>query len=103
MQNSRLLLLAIIGSVAGAVSFFIHPEKHAFEKYSILAVAALILMLFYFLTMKDVLKNENHDPQVRIFWIIVIICLPIIGDILYLIINDAIDNSQEKPKQSWGF
>ena len=103
MQNSRILLLAIIGSVGGAVGFFIHPDKHAFEKYSILTGAALVLMLFYFQTMKDVLKNENHDPQVRIFWIIVIICLPLIGDILYLIINDAIDNSQEKPKQAWGF
>jgi len=92
MKNSRLLSLAIIGSATGGVGFFIRPEEHAFEKYLVLAIAALILMLFYFLTMRDVLKKENIDQQMRIFWIIVLICLPLIGDVIYLIINDAVNS-----------
>jgi len=102
MKNSSLLVLAITGSVAGGAGFFIRPEEHAFEKYSVLIGAALILIVFHFLTMRHLLKNENRDQQMRIFWIIVIICLPLIGDVLYLIINEAIKR-QQQPKPAWNF
>ena len=102
MKNSHFLLLVIAGSITGCIGFFIPPEYHAFEKYLILGVSALILLLFYSLSFMDVLKNENLNQQRRIFWTIVIICVPLIGNVLYLIINDAI-NRQQQPKYFWDF
>ena len=102
MKNSHFLLLLIAGSITAGIGFFIRPEYHAFEKYLILGVSALILLLFYSLSFMDVLKNENLNQQRRIFWTIVIICVPLIGNVLYLIINDAINRPQQ-PKYSLDF
>jgi sulfite exporter TauE/SafE len=102
MKNGRLLLLAIIGSVIGGISFFIRPAEHAVIKYMLLAIAALIILLFHLLIFRQVLKKENLDSAERIFWTISIICLPLIGDIIYLIINDAVNRPQEL-KHAWFF
>jgi len=101
MENSRFLLLAIAGSNIRSIGFFIRPQYHDFAKYLVLGGAAFILMLFYSLSF-DLLENENINQQRRIFRTIVIICVPLIGNVLYLIINDAY-NRQQQPKHYWNF
>lgn len=59
MKNRPLVLLAITGSLLGSKSFFIRPGQHAILKYWLLAFAALILLLFYFLTLRQVVKKED--------------------------------------------
>ncbi|HKO79043.1 MAG TPA: PLDc N-terminal domain-containing protein [Chitinophagaceae bacterium] len=102
MKNRHLFILAMIGSLVGSISFFIRPEQHAILKYWLLAFAALILLLFHFLTLRQLVKKENLGQSRRIFWTIVIICVPLIGNIIYLIINDAI-NSPQILKHAWLF
>ena len=102
MKNRPLFILAMIGSLVGSISFFIHPEQHAILKYWLLAFAALVLLLFHFLTLRQLIKKENRNPSGKIFWTIVIICVPLIGDVIYLVINDAI-NSPQILKHAWLF
>lgn len=100
MKNRGLLLLAIAGSLAESISFFIRPEKHAILKYLLLALAALVLLIFHVATLRQLVKKENLNQSGKIFWTIVIICVPLIGDIIFLIINDAI-NSPRILKHAW--
>lgn len=100
MKNGPLLLLAVAGSLLGGVSFFIRPEQQAFLKYFLLALAALILLAFYFLTIRQVIKKENFNPAEKIFWTIFILCVPLIGNVIYLIISSAV-NGPQVLKHAW--
>src|SRR5688500_9837138 len=100
MKNGRLLVLAITGSVIGSISFFIRPEENPVIKYTLLTIAVLLIIIFHLLIFRQVLRKENLDPPEKIFWTIAIICLPLIGDIIYLIINDAVTRSQVM-KHAW--
>lgn len=102
MKNRPLLLLAIAGSFVGSISFFIRPEEHAILKYLLLSLAALVLLIFHFATLRQLVKKEKLNQSGKIFWTIVIICVPLIGNIIYLIINDAI-NSPQILKHAWLF
>lgn len=100
MKNVPLILLVITGSLLGGISFFISPEQHASLKYLMLACAALILVAFYFLTIRQVIKKESLNPAEKIFWTIVIICVPLIGNVIYLIISNAV-NGPQVLKHAW--
>jgi hypothetical protein len=100
MKSGTLILLAIAGSLLGSISFFIRPEQHAFLKYLLLACAALVLLLFYFLTVRQVIKKQSLNPSEKIFWTIVIICVPLIGNVIYLIISSAV-NGPQVLKHAW--
>ncbi len=88
MKNNHLFLLAFIGSIIAAIGFFIRPELHPVLKFTILALAGVILIAFYLLTFNQMLHKKSIDSSKRIFWTIAIVCLPFIGNILYLILND---------------
>jgi len=102
MKNGSLLLLAIAGSLLGSISFFIQPEQHAFLKYLLLAFGALILLIFHFLTIRQVIKKGSSNPAEKIFWTIVILCVPLIGNVIYIIISSAV-NSPQILKHPWQF
>jgi phospholipase D-like protein len=53
--------------------------------------------IFYVLTFMQVLKTPSLSPGRRIFWIVAIVCVPMIGNLIYLIMHDA-DVRKQVPK-----
>jgi hypothetical protein len=99
-KNGRLLLLAMAGALIGGISFFIRPELHPVVKYLMLAFAALVLLVFYFLTIRQVIKKDNFNASEKICWTIVILCVPLIGNVIYLVISSAV-NGPQVLKHAW--
>jgi hypothetical protein len=52
---------------------------------------------FYLLTLLQVIRTPTLSPGRRIFWIVAIVCLPMIGNLIYVIIHDA-DTRKQIPK-----
>ena len=99
-KNGRLLLIAMAGALIGGTSFFIRPELHPVVKYFLLALAALVLLVFYFLTIRQVIRKGNFNASEKIFWTIVILCVPLIGNVVYLVIN-GLANGPQVLKHTW--
>jgi len=47
--------------------------------------------VFYVLSFRQVL---NLKSERRIFWIVAIVCVPMIGNLIYIIVHDALTRRQ---------
>ena len=95
MKNIRLLVLAAAGFsvfIAGLVTSSAHWILHL----SLLIAGATIILFFYFSTLVPVFKMARDDVPKKIFWLIAIICMPVIGNIIYLIFQETA-NRKQKP------
>ena len=65
----------------------------------ILVIGAVIVGLYFYIdTFREVLHGNKVSEDRRIFWIIAIICLPMIGNMLYVIIHHS-TSGRQAPKQ----
>jgi len=60
---------------------------------------ALMILLFYFITLFRVIKSAG-DSSKKIFWLIAIICVPVLGNIIYIIFLETANRKQE-PQPIW--
>jgi len=64
----------------------------------IFVVAGVTLgFIFYLLTFLQVIRTRSLNSGRRIFWIIAIVCVPMIGNLIYIILHDA-DTRKQIPK-----
>jgi hypothetical membrane protein len=96
MKNFSLLILLIVSFLLFLIGIFIpgtgRPLHIAF------VVAGVTLgFLFYLLTFIQVIKTPSLNSGRRIFWIVAIICVPMIGNVIYIILHDA-DTRKQIPK-----
>jgi len=96
MKNFRLLLLLII-SFGLFITGILIPDTGS-PLHIIFVVAAITLgVIFYLLTFIQVIKTPSLSSGRRIFWIIAIVCVPMIGNLIYIILHDA-DTRKQIPK-----
>jgi hypothetical protein len=96
MKNLSLLILIITSFILFLVGVSI-PGREA-PLHVILVVAGTALgFIFYVLTFMQVIKTPSLTAGRRIFWIVAIVCVPMIGNLIYVIIHDA-DVRKQIPK-----
>jgi hypothetical protein len=93
MKNFSLLILLIISFVLFMIGISIPGTGRPL--HIIFVVAGVTLgFIFYLLTFRQVLRTRSLNSGQRIFWIVAIVCLPMIGNLIYLILQDAFTRKQ---------
>jgi len=96
MKNLSFLILLITSFILFLVGISI-PGRET-PLHILFVVAGTVLgFIFYVLTFMQVLKTSSLTPGRRIFWIVAIVCLPMIGNLIYVIMHDA-DVRRQIPK-----
>ncbi|HSC40219.1 MAG TPA: PLDc N-terminal domain-containing protein, partial [Chitinophagaceae bacterium] len=87
MKNISLILIALAGVVlflAGAVPRYNHPVAGDI----LMAAGALMVFAFYLTTLLQVIRSRSIRNSRRIVWIILIICAPVVGNLIYILFHD---------------
>jgi NADH:ubiquinone oxidoreductase subunit 6 (subunit J) len=100
MNASRLLLIAFTGLAIAIAGFFLHLYN-LFLSRIFLGVGAMILLVFYIKTWIQVIKGTYITRKQKIFWIVALASLPVIGHLLYVGIVSAINSKQEKEESQF--
>jgi hypothetical protein len=93
MKNLSLLILLIISFALFMIGISIPGRERPL--HIILVVAGVVLgFIFYVLTFKQVLQTPSLRGEKRIFWIVAIVCVPMIGNLIYILLQDAFTRKQ---------
>jgi hypothetical protein len=96
MKNLSLLILLVTSFILFLVGVSIPGMQTPLHVIFVVAATALGF-IFYIVTFMQVIKTRSLNPGQRIFWIVAIVCLPVIGNLIYVIIHDA-DVRKQIPK-----
>lgn len=96
MKNLSLLILLIVSFVVFLVGISI-PGRGRLIHIIFVVAGIAVGFVFYLLTFTQVIKTPSLTPGRRIFWIVAIVCLPMIGNVIYVIFHDA-DVRKQVPK-----
>ncbi|HEV8283383.1 MAG TPA: hypothetical protein VGQ09_03690 [Chitinophagaceae bacterium] len=96
MKNFSLLLLLILSFVLFFIGILI-PDRGSLLHIIFVVTGIILGFLFYLLTFIQVLKTSSLSEGRRIFWIVAIICVPMIANFIYIIMHDA-DTRKQIPK-----
>jgi O-antigen ligase len=93
MKNLHLIILLIIACLFFAIGISIPGRNRPLH---IIFVSAGIVLgfIFYLLVFKQVLTKPSLSSGIRILWIIFVVCVPMIGSLLYLIIQGTVTTKQ---------
>lgn len=95
---NRLFILAA-GTIIFVVSLLI-PVKYVVARYIIMIAGAIIVLAFYFITLLSVIKTTKIPSQRKIFWLVAIICVPVLGNAIYVIFS-GMANRRQLVKNNW--
>ena len=73
---------------------------HKVAGEGLIIFSVLTTLVFYFITLADVIKAFSRGYSKRLFWLVAIICLPVIGNIIYIIFLETANKKQE-PHGVW--
>jgi hypothetical protein len=96
MKNLSLVILLIISFILFLAGVSI-PGTGTPLHIILVVVGTALGFIFYVLTFMQVLKTPSLSQGRRIFWIVAIVCVPMIGNLIYLIMHDA-DVRKQVPK-----
>ena len=93
MKILSLLILLIISFILFMIGIFIPGTGTPLHIFFVVS-GVVIGFLFYVLTFMNVLKTPSLNGGKRIFWIVAIVCLPMIGNLIYILLQDAFTRKQ---------
>jgi hypothetical protein len=96
MKNLSLLVLLIVSAILFAIGVFI-PDRTSALHITFVVAGTALGFIFYLLTFFQVIRTPSLSSGRRIFWIVAIVCLPMIGNVIYIIMHDA-DVRKQVPK-----
>jgi hypothetical protein len=99
MKGLRLLLLPAFGFALFVTGLLIAGD-HKVTRDALVILSVLITLVFYFITMAHVIKTYSSGDSKKLFWLVAIICLPVIGNIIYIIFLETA-NKQQEPHGVW--
>ena len=88
----RLLILPFLGLL-----FFIAGESLAHYGtlyYIFFGISALLNAVFYIITLSYVIITFSYNEK-KMFWLVAIVCLPMIGNIIYVIFMETANRRQK--------
>ncbi|MEO8406592.1 MAG: PLDc N-terminal domain-containing protein [Chitinophagaceae bacterium] len=100
MKHSRALWLIATGTLIFAIGLFLPLTMKVFRTGVLIAGAALVF-LFYLSILFEVLTSKNISPSRRVFWLVAIICVPILGNLIYIVMNDSMKRRQTPRFQNY--
>jgi hypothetical protein len=93
MKNLSLLILLILSFALFLIGISIPGRERPL--HIIFVVAGVVLgFIFYLLTVRDMLQTPSLKGGKRIFWIVAIVCVPMIGNLIYILLQDAFTRKQ---------
>jgi len=90
MKNLSLLILLAASFILFLVGISI-PGRGTTLHVVVVVISVVLGFLFYALTFHQALRVKGER---RIFWIVAIVCLPMIGNLIFLIVHDALTRKQ---------
>ena len=93
MKNLSLLILLIVSFILFLVGVSI-PGRGTALHIIVVVTAVALGFVFYLLTFHQVLTSPSLKGQRRIFWIVALVRLPMIGNLIYIIVHDALTRKQ---------
>ena len=93
MKNLSLLILLVISFVLFMIGISIPGIRRPIHIIFVVAGVAFGF-IFYILTFRQVIKTSSLNSGQRIFWIVAIVCVPMIGNLIYIILQDAFTRKQ---------
>jgi hypothetical protein len=90
MKNLSLLVLLFVSFILFLVGISI-PGRGTPLHIIVVVISILLGFVFYTLSLRQVLRLKGER---RIFWIVAVVCLPMIGNLFYIIIHDALTRKQ---------
>lgn len=93
MKNISLIILLFVSFILFLVGVSI-PGRDTALHIIVVVTAVLLGFAFYLLSFRQVLTTPDLKGERRIFWIVAIVCLPMIGNLIYIIVDDALTRRQ---------
>jgi NADH:ubiquinone oxidoreductase subunit 6 (subunit J) len=91
MKNLRLIILLIVACLFFGIGISIPGTGKPL--HIVFVVAGIVVgFIFYVLSFSQVIKKLSGER--RILWIILVVCVPMIGNLLYIIIQDTLTRKQ---------
>src|SRR5258708_39711372 len=100
MKHSRFLWLIATGTLLFAIGLFV-PASFNVMRLGLLLGGAGVVFIFYLLTLIDLLKSKSIRPSRKILWLILIVCVPVLGNLLYIIMLDSMTQRQTPRLQNF--
>jgi len=96
MKNFSFLVLLMTSAILFAIGISI-PGRENLLHIIFVVVGTALGFMFYILTLLQVIRTPTLSPGRRVFWIVAIVCVPMIGNLIYIFIHDA-DTRKQIPK-----
>ncbi len=94
MKNLRLLLLAIVGFAISFTGFFLRLSNLVASQI-VMSVGAVVLLTFYFISFFQMIRSRSIPKKQKMFWTVAIMCVPVIANVIYILLNDALTRRQK--------
>ena len=88
MKKIKILILAGVGLIISIIGLTFLVNKNN-SGYILLSIGGILLLIFYIITFRWMLRSTSVPPKRRVFWTTAIIMLPVIANIIYVIVHDA--------------
>ena len=95
----RLLLLPFAGLLIFLTGISV-ARHHSLLHFGLIILGVLVVLAFYFLTFAEVIVTLPEDPYKKIFWVVAIACVPIAGNVVYVIFHEMAMQRQQ-PHGVW--
>lgn len=100
MRHSRLIWLIALGALLFAIGLFV-PFSYYYLRATLLIAGAALGFLFYLYTLIEVLKSKSLRQSRKIFWMVVIVCVPVFGNLIYIVMQDSMSHKQTPRLQNF--
>ena len=99
MKGLRLLLLPAIGFALFVTGVLI-SDSQKIVRGTFVICSVLITLVFYFITLSHVIRGVVRGESKKLFWLVAIICVPVVGNIIYIIFLETA-NRRQQPQGVW--
>ena len=93
MKNLSLLILLFVSFILFLVGISI-PGRGTVLHTIVVVTAVVLGFVFYVISFHQVLTTPSLRGERRIFWIVAIVCLLMIGNLICIIVHDALTRKQ---------
>jgi hypothetical protein len=77
------------------------PGPKSFWQVTMVVAGVILGFIFYLITFIHAIKTPTLNSGKRMFWIVAIVCVPMIGNLVYLLLQSAFTKRQIPKPQNW--
>jgi len=93
VKNLSPLILLFFSAILFFVGVSI-PGQRSFLHLTLVIAGVALGLTFYLITFLHVLKTPTLNSGKRMFWIVAIVCVPMIGNLIYVLLQYAFTKKQ---------